>query len=81
MLTPAQVRGARAMLEMKQEDLAKEAGTQRSVLAAFEGGQSTPREATLARIQAVLEGRGVAFLESDLGRGLLLTSQNVDQLG
>lgn len=72
MLTPAQVRGARAMLEMKQEDLAKEAGTQRSVLAAFEGGQSTPREATLERIKAVLESRGMVFLESEVGVGLML---------
>lgn len=74
MLTPAQVRGARAMLEMKQEDLAKAAGTQRSVLAAFEGGQSTPREATLERIKAVLEHRGIAFIESEAGTGLLLSS-------
>lgn len=74
MLRPAQVRGARAMLEMKQEELAKAAGTQRSVLAAFEGGQSTPREATLQRIKAVLEDRGIAFIESEAGTGLLLSS-------
>ena len=74
MLTPAQVRGARAMLEMKQDDLAKAAGTQRSVLAAFEGGQSTPREATLERIKAVLEAKGIVFLQSEVGTGLLLSS-------
>ena len=72
MLTPAQVRGARAMLEMKQEDLAKEAGTQRSVLAAFEGGQSTPREATLERIRDVLEAKGIIFVETDVGVGVLI---------
>ena len=74
MLTAAQVRGARAMIEMKQQDLADAAGITRSVLAAFEAGQSASRSSTLERIRGVLEARGIAFIESEAGTGVLLKS-------
>jgi ribosome-binding protein aMBF1 (putative translation factor) len=60
------------MLELKQEDLAGEAATQRSVLAAFERGRSTPRQTTTMRIKSALEARGVVFIESAEGRGVML---------
>ena len=72
MLTAAQVRAARAMIEMKQQDLAEAAGMARSALAAFEAGQRISRPATLERIRSVLENRGVIFIESDAGVGILL---------
>jgi predicted transcriptional regulator len=74
MLTAAQVRAARAMIEMKQQELAEAAGVTRSVLAAFEAGQSASRSSTLGRIRRVLEARGVVFIESEAGAGVLLRS-------
>lgn len=75
MLTAAQVRAARAMIEMKQQELADAAGITRSVLAAFEGGQSASRSSTLQRIRSVLEAHGIVFIESEGGFGVFAPKQ------
>lgn len=71
-LTPAQVRGARAMLQITQEDLAARAGVPRSALAEFEAEERRPRPATLEKLRAVLEAAGAAFVESDVGSGVIV---------
>lgn len=75
MLTAAQVRAARAMIEMKQHELAEESGVTRSALAAFEAGESRSRSPTLQRIRSVLEMRGIVFIESEAGYGVLLAKE------
>lgn len=71
-ITPAQARGARAMLGMLQDDLAAAIGVTRKTLATFEAGQTKPHPSTLERMRQVLEGKGVVFFESDQGRGVML---------
>lgn len=71
-LTAVQVLGARAMLRMPQSELAEAVGITRKSLATFEAEGSTPRSATLERIRAYLEGRGIEFLETEAGSGILL---------
>lgn len=71
-ITPAQVRGARAMLELTQEELANKAGLKRVAVARFETGVTDPHESTLEKLQIALELAGVVFIESEAGRGLLL---------
>jgi transcriptional regulator with XRE-family HTH domain len=51
MITPAQCRAARGLLDWKQLDLAREAGVGVVTIRHFEGGANTPRRATLEVIQ------------------------------
>ncbi|MCR5943601.1 MULTISPECIES: helix-turn-helix transcriptional regulator [unclassified Brucella] len=62
MITPEQIRGARAMLGMTQAELAKLAGLSTTGLNNIERGSADPKASTLSAIQAALEGRGIVFL-------------------
>ena len=73
MLTPQQIRGARAMLGMTQADLAARAGLSATALNNIERGASDPRASNLAAIQRALEGAGVLFIaENGEGPGVRL---------
>ncbi|KAB2716962.1 helix-turn-helix domain-containing protein [Brucella intermedia] len=62
MITPEQIRGARAMLGMTQAELAKLSGLSTTGLNNIERGSADPKASTLSAIQLALEGRGVVFL-------------------
>ena len=64
MITPTQVRMARAALGWGVRDLAKHAGLSANTVSRFENGFGTMVE-TLARIQETLEIAGVAFISAD----------------
>jgi DNA-binding XRE family transcriptional regulator len=60
MITPAQIRGARAMLELSQTDLAKAAGLSKTEIGDFEMGIKT--EDIYPRLRAArLRNRGRRF--------------------
>ena len=61
MLTPEQIRGARAMLGLSQAELANRAGISKTGLTNIERGASDPKASTLKAIQRVLEQAGVEF--------------------
>ncbi|MDX0487710.1 helix-turn-helix domain-containing protein [Sinorhizobium medicae] len=61
MVTPEQIRGARAMLGMTQAELAKAAGISTTGLNNIERGSADPKASTLRSIQAALESSGVVF--------------------
>lgn len=63
------------MIEMKQQELAEASGITRSALAAFEAGESRSRSPTLQRIRSALEMRGIVFIESEAGFGVLLAKE------
>ena len=65
MLTPEQIRGARAMLGLTQAELASRAGISKTGLNNIEGGQSDPKASTLRAIQRVLEEAGAEFTNGD----------------
>ena len=71
-ISAAQVRGARAMLNMTQAELAEASGIQRLAMVKFENEDSSPHETTLAKIEAALEGRGIVFIETEAGAGVIL---------
>lgn len=73
-ITAAQIRGARAMLRMTQEDLAAKAGLSQRSLAVIETESATPRSATLGRLRSALEDAGIVFIETDAGVGILVTA-------
>lgn len=58
-ITPRQIRAARAMLEIKQADLAKSAGISLATLNNIERGVADPRSSTLAAIERALGTVGI----------------------
>jgi len=64
MITPAQTRAARGLLEWSQTDLAEAANVGLSTVRGFESGRRMPIGNNLAAIRAALEAAGVIF-ESD----------------
>ena len=70
-MTKEQCRMARAGLKWSLDKLAEESGVARRSIAAFEAG-SNVRSDTVSSLALTLVGAGVAFLETDHGRGVLI---------
>lgn len=62
MITPQQIRGARAMLGITQAELANTAGISTTALNNIERGAADPKASTLGAIQRALEAAGVIFV-------------------
>ncbi|HLO76941.1 MAG TPA: helix-turn-helix transcriptional regulator [Magnetospirillum sp.] len=77
-ISPGQCRAARALIGLRQEDLAEQSGVGLRTIVNFEKGNSTPISANLAAIKRALEDAGVTFLadgaSSPGGAGVRLTS-------
>lgn len=58
-ITPRQIRAARAMLEVKQTELASAAGISLATLNNIERGVADPRSSTLAAIERALKNAGI----------------------
>lgn len=77
MISPEQIRAARALLGWKQVDLARESGVSEISVKNIERGATDPRVSTLSALQAAFERAGVVFLDTGQaslagGRGLRL---------
>lgn len=75
MMTIGQLRAARALLNLSQNELAELAGISGTSLSAIEREAKAPRAQTLANLQSVLEGRGIEFTE---GHGVRLAEHVFD---
>ena len=62
MITPAQIRAARALIGWKQADLA--AGVSEMSVKNIERGATDPRSSTLDAVQSAFGEAGVVFLEA-----------------
>lgn len=62
MMTPAQCRAARALLDWSQSTLSSVAGVGIVTVRQFESGSGVPRNATVEVLMNSLEGAGVEFL-------------------
>ena len=65
LLTPAQIRAARAMLDWTQGELAKRAGISKTGLNNIERGSADPKASTLTAIWRAIEDAGVEFTNGD----------------
>jgi transcriptional regulator with XRE-family HTH domain len=65
MLTPAQLRAARSLVDWSREDLAKHSGVAPNTIKDFERGASDPKQSTLLKWRRALEAAGVRFIEAD----------------
>lgn len=75
-ITPSQVRGARAMLNISQDELADMAGLKRLAISRLETGVTDPHDSTIERIQVALETAGAVFIETDVGVGVIVRGQS-----
>ena len=66
-ITPAQVRAARALVGMSQDQLVAASGVAKRTLARLELSEGETRGATLAAIRAALEAAGVEFIAENGG--------------
>ena len=70
MISPAQSRAARALLNWSQPQLAEASRVSVSTIRDFETGKRSPIDNNLAAIRAALEAAGVVFLDAgDLRAG------------
>jgi len=75
MITPAQCRAARGLLNWTQRDLADQAGVGIVTVRQFEAGLNEPRRATLEVVKRAFETAGIEFIAPDNGgAGLRLKS-------
>jgi len=73
MITAAQCRAARGLLQWTRDDLSKQAGVGLSTITSFELEQRRPIRANLAAILSALESAGVEFIpENGGGAGVRL---------
>lgn len=73
MISPAQSRAARGLLEWSQEQLAQAAHVGLSTVRDFEKGRRTPAHNNLLGIKTALEAAGVIFVpENGEGAGVRL---------
>lgn len=65
MITTAQIRGARGILNWSQGDLSERTNISATSIGSIENGLTQPRESTLAIIQKTFEDSGIEFLPND----------------
>jgi DNA-binding transcriptional regulator YiaG len=68
-ITPSQCRGARALLDMTQPDLARAANLGLSTIVDFERMRRAVSKEAIAALKVALEQRGIVFI-SENGGGL-----------
>lgn len=71
-ISSRQIRAGRAMLEIKQKELASAAGVSLATLNNIERGVADPRSSTLGAIERALNTAGIDFGEDGLGEELRL---------
>jgi predicted transcriptional regulator len=64
MITRAQIRAARALIDWTQSDLAQASGVSQVAIKNLERGATDPRVRTINNIQAAFDQAGVIFLEA-----------------
>ena len=65
MITAAQIRAARALLDWEQTALAEKSGVSAVTISAIERGSSDPRASTLTKIQRAFEAAGIEFTNGE----------------
>ncbi len=82
MITPAQCRAARALIDWSQQELADAARVGVVTVRQFEGGGTQPRNATLDVIRRAFEEAGVFFVdENGEGAGVRLRKRKKSSRG
>jgi DNA-binding XRE family transcriptional regulator len=75
MISPAQCRAARGLLDWTQGELAEKAGVGVVTVRQFEGGKTQPLYATLVVLKSTFEDAGIEFLNGT-GPGVRMRPQS-----
>lgn len=67
-ISPAQIRAARALLGWKQTDLAAASGVSEISIKNIERGKTDARTSTIAKIESAVADAGVLFLDTGQNR-------------
>jgi len=80
MLTPAQLRAARAFLGWTREMLAEHSGVPAITIKQFENGQTDPRLTTVHKLRRAIERAGLIVIDQDdeAGPGLRVKAKRKD---
>ncbi len=68
MISPSQIRAARALLGWKQAELASASGVSEISIKNIERGATDPRASTLSAIEAAFDAAGVIFMDAGVER-------------
>ena len=68
MISPAQIRAARALLGWKQVDLAAASGLSEVSIKNIERGKTDARTSTMVKIESAVADAGVLFLDAGVNR-------------
>jgi transcriptional regulator with XRE-family HTH domain len=80
MITPAQCRAARGLLDWSQQDLAARAGIGIVTVRQFEAAVHQPRRATLEVVKRAFEAAGIEFIDANNGgAGVRLADAHADR--
>jgi len=77
MIVGRQIKAARALIDMSQDELAQAAGLTPQAIRKIESGEAKPREGTISDIMRVFTERGVEFTDNT---GVKLKPQGVEVL-
>jgi predicted transcriptional regulator len=81
-IIPAQVRAARSLLNISQDDLAAASEVPKRTLVRLELGQGEPQSRTVVAVREALEAAGVVFIaENGGGAGVRLRDRSSPQDG
>ena len=70
-VTPEQIRAARAWLGWSRDDLSGKSGVSQGSIAMYEQGRSVPYDETLIKLKTALEAGGIRFhFVGSLGTGI-----------
>lgn len=72
LITPAQCRAARALLDINQPDLAERSGLGLSTVVDFEKSRREVSEKAITALKDALERAGVQFVQTEEHSGVLL---------
>ena len=80
-ITPAQIRGARGMLDWSLMDLARAAGVSVSTVKRIDDAKAVVSPSTREMVQGALEAAGIEFLgDEENGRGMKLRPRRTHAL-
>lgn len=65
MITTAQIRGARGILNWSQGDLSERTGLSPTSVGGIENGLTNPRDSSIAAVQKAFEDAGIEFIAND----------------
>ncbi|PJI55952.1 transcriptional regulator [Methylobacterium radiotolerans] len=76
MITPAQCRAARALLEISQKQLAEDSGVSLRAVQGFEAGERPLQSLAISAIERLLQDRGIVIIADSRWSGVKIDQRH-----